>query len=125
MEVDRIDILLEVSLIPTHLSLPHEVHLEQVLHIFDYLNIYKNIKLKFDWGYARIIPKLFKEYDWFDFYRDTKEFITHNTNEARVHKVSISMYVDYDIAGYNSARHSQTGVLILTNKAPIHWYRNI
>ena len=48
MEVDRIDILLEVSLIPTHLSLPHEVHLEQVLHIFDYLNIYKNIKLKFD-----------------------------------------------------------------------------
>ena len=42
--------------------------------------------------------------------------------ESRGHKVSISMFVDADLAGNKSTRHSQTGILIFINKAPIHWY---
>ena len=43
--------------------------------------------------------------------------------ESRVHKVSISMFVHADLAGYKYTRPSQTGVLIFINKAPSRWYR--
>ena len=38
MDFCRVDILLEVALLSTHLALPLEVHLQQVYHIFGYLN---------------------------------------------------------------------------------------
>ena len=42
--------------------------------------------------------------------------------ESRGHGVSISMFVDADLAGDKSTRRIQTGVLIFINKVPIHWY---
>ena len=75
LEIGRIDILLELSLMSTHLTLPQEGHLEQVLHIVGYLKIHKKIRLIFNCSYPIISSKLFKEYDWFDFYRDAKEAI--------------------------------------------------
>ena len=42
--------------------------------------------------------------------------------EARRHEVSISMFVDSDLAVDKFARRSQVGVQIFTNKYPIHWY---
>ena len=81
------------------------------------------MRLMFDCSYPRISYKLFKEYDWFDLYRDENEAITLNTTESRGHKVSIYMYVDADLKGNKSTRRIQTGILIFINKAPIHWYR--
>ena len=40
VELGRVDVCLEVSMMSSHLALPREGHLEQVLHIFAYL---KNI----------------------------------------------------------------------------------
>ena len=37
VELGRLDILLEVSMLSSHLALPREGHLEQVMHIFGYL----------------------------------------------------------------------------------------
>jgi hypothetical protein len=37
VEIGRLDILLEVALLSTHLALPRQGHLEQVCHIFGYL----------------------------------------------------------------------------------------
>jgi hypothetical protein len=37
VEIGRLDILLEISLLSSHLALPREGHLEQVYHIFAYL----------------------------------------------------------------------------------------
>ena len=54
---------------------------------------------------------------------DAEEDIPPNMPKARVHKVSISMFVDFDLSGDNSTRRSQTWVLIFINKAPIYWYR--
>ena len=59
MEIGRIDILLEVSIMSTQLALPQEGHLEQVLHIFGYLKIHKKMRLMFDCIYTRITSKLF------------------------------------------------------------------
>ena len=53
------------------------------------------------------------------------EAIPPNMTESRRHKVSISVFVDADLAGDKSTRRIQIGVLISINKAPIHWYINI
>ena len=42
--------------------------------------------------------------------------------EARRHEVSISMFVDSDLAGDKSSRRRQTGVMIFINNYTIHWY---
>ena len=68
---------------------------------------------------------IFKEYDWFYLYRNAKEAIPCNIPEAKVQKVSIYIFIDYDFAGDNYTRRRQTGVLKFINKDPIHWYRKI
>ena len=54
VEIGKIDILLEVSLLSTHLEIPQEGHLEQVHYIFRYLKIHKKMMLMFDSSYSRI-----------------------------------------------------------------------
>ena len=74
VEIGRVDILLEVSLMSPHLALPRQGHLEQVIHIFGYLRTHKKLRLMFDSDHPQIIPSRFKTYDWFDFYKDAKEY---------------------------------------------------
>ena len=76
-------------------------------------------------SYPRISSNLFKEYDWFDFYRDAKESIPPNMLESRGYEVSVSMFVYSDLEGDNSTRRSHTGVLIFINKSPIQWYNKM
>ena len=122
VELGRVDILLETSLMSKHLALPREGHLEQVLHIMGYLKSHKKMRLMFDSSYPTVKEKWFKRYDWFDFYRDAKEAIPPNMPEARGLDVIITCFVDANHAGNQKDRRSQTGVLIFLNKAPIHWY---
>ena len=42
--------------------------------------------------------------------------------KSREHEVSIYMFVDAGLVEDKSTRRSQTGELILINKAPINWY---
>jgi hypothetical protein len=48
VELARVDICLEVSMTSSHLALPREGHLAQVLHIFAYLKKYHNTEMVFD-----------------------------------------------------------------------------
>ena len=73
----------------------------------------------------RISSKLFKEYYWFDLYRDAKEDIPINITESRGHEVSIYRFSDADFTGDSSTRCIKTGVLIFIKNDPIHWYRKI
>ena len=103
-----------------HLALPREGHLEQVLHIIGYLKRRKILQLLFDSGYSTTNEKLFKKYDWFDFYRDTEEAIPPNIPEARGHGVVVTCFLYANHGGNLKDRKSQTGVIIFINKAPIH-----
>ena len=47
-EKGRVDVCLEVSMMSSHLALPREGHLEQVLYIFAYLKKYQNTELVYD-----------------------------------------------------------------------------
>ena len=109
-------------MISTHLELPWEGHLEQVLSIFGYLKTNKKMSLMNGCSYSRISSNIFNEYDWFDFYMDIKEYINHNMPEARENEVFIYMFVDTDLAGDRSTRWIQTGLLIFINNYTIHWY---
>ena len=48
VELERVDVCLEVSMMSSHLALPREGHLEQVLHIFAYLKKYHHTELVHD-----------------------------------------------------------------------------
>ena len=122
VELGRIDILLETSLMSQYLALPREGHLEQVLHIVGYLKSHPKFRLSFDAAKPRVNEKWFQTYDWIDFYRDAKEPMPPDIPEPRGLEVVISCFVDANHAGNVKNRRSQTGVLIFVNKAPIHWY---
>ena len=48
VELGRIDITCEISMMSSHLALPHEGHLEEMLHVFEYLKKHMNLKIVFD-----------------------------------------------------------------------------
>ena len=122
IELGRVDILLETSLLSKHLAMPREGHLEQALHVVGFLKSHKKLRLLFDSGYPTVKEQWFSHYDWMDFYRDAKEAMPPNMPESRGLDVSISVFVDANHAGDKSDRRSQTGILIFINKSPVHWY---
>ena len=122
VEIGRVDILLKVSFLPQHLALPRQGYLEQVIYIFGYLKIHKKLRLMFDPSQPRISSNRFKEYNWEEFYKGVEEAIPPNIPEARGLPVTVSVFVDSDLAGDKASRRSQTGILIFVNRAPIHWY---
>ena len=99
VELGRVDILLEVDLMSKHVALPREGHLEQVLNIMGYLKTHKKIRLLFDCGYPTVDERWFKNYDWFDFYRDAKEAIPPNMPESRGRGVIVTCFVEANHGG--------------------------
>jgi len=75
-----VDILLEVSLLSSHLALPRSGHLQQV-----YL---------FDPDHPRISQDRFQEFDWVDFYKDAEEEIPMDAPTPRGREVQIHFFVD-------------------------------
>ena len=86
VELGRVDTCLEVSMMSSHLALPREGHLEQVLHIFSYLKKYHNLALVFDPTPPDIDETKFQRLDWTssEFGGDLKEELPGNMPEPRV-----------------------------------------
>jgi len=122
VELGRLDILLETSLLSAYLASPREGHLEAVFHIFGYLKSHPNRKIAFDPSYPDISKKRFLKHDWSDFYRDAKEAIPPNAPPPRGKSVTMDCFVDANLAGDTITRRSQTGILIFVNRAPILWH---
>ncbi len=70
VELGRIDIATEVSMLSSYLALPREGHLETALHIMGYLCKKHNSRLVFDPNYPEINESDFPEYDWTEFHGD-------------------------------------------------------
>ena len=106
----------------SYLASPRIGHLQQIYHIFGYLKQKPKRKLGFDPTEPLISEKMFKEYDWQDFYRDAKEAIPKDAPTPRGRSVSTHSFVDADHASNTVTRRSQTGVLIFINSAPIMFF---
>jgi Reverse transcriptase (RNA-dependent DNA polymerase) len=122
VELGRVDILLETSLMSTYLALPRSGHLDQVYRMFGYLKMYPKRKLAFDGMHPRISERMFKKYEWQDFYRDATEAIPTNMPVPRGNSMSTHCFVDASHGSDRATRRSQTGILIFCNKAPIIWH---
>ena len=64
VELGLVDVCLEVSMMSSHLALPREGHLEQVLHIFAYLKKYHNTELVYDPSDHVVDENDFERRDW-------------------------------------------------------------
>ena len=119
IELGRVDMLLEVALLSSHLALPRSGHLQQVYHIFGYLKESPRRRIFFDPDHPKISEDRFQKFDWIDFYKDTKEDIPFDMPEVRGNSVAIHCFLDASHASDKVTRRSQTGILIFINRAPI------
>jgi hypothetical protein len=78
VELDRIDIITEVSMLSTFLCMPCEGHLDAVYHMFAYLSLHHNSRVVFDPTYPDIDMRAFIKTDWKPMYGDVKEAIPPN-----------------------------------------------
>ena len=64
VEPGRVDITTEISMLLSHLALPQEEHLSELLHIFAYLKKRSNSRMVFDPSYSTIDETRFERRDW-------------------------------------------------------------
>jgi hypothetical protein len=123
VELGRIDICLEVSMMSSHLALPRQGHLEQVLHIFGYLKKYHNSEMVFDPSDPAVDEKIFQKQDWAssEFGDSLQEELPGNMPQPRGMGFTMTANVDADHAADTMTRRSRTGFLVFLNSAPIYW----
>lgn len=121
VELGRVDIAVEVSMLSSHNAYPREGHFEAVLHIMSYLSHKHNSRLAMDASTPKITRSRFARHDWTSFYGDVEEAIPSNAPPARGRAVTIRMMVDSDHAGDQEDRRSRTGFMIFVQMSLINW----
>ena len=123
VELGRVDIAVEVSLMSSHMAMPRAGHLEQLYRIFAYLKCRHNTEMVFDPSEPTVDHLLFERQDWTNaqYGVDLKEELPPNAPECRGQGFTISAYVDSDHAGDSITRRSRTGFLVYCNCALIFW----
>ena len=125
VELGRIDIGYEVSVLSRYLAQPRTGHLVQALHIFKYLDIHKKNELAFDPAYHEVgDPAVIqtKINAMKDMYPDAVEDLPPHAPQPRGNPIELSCFFDSDHAGDKITRRSQTGIILYCNSAPIIWY---
>ena len=125
VDLGCINICLEVSMMPSHLALPREGHLKEVLHMFAHLKKYHNSELVFDPSDSLIEEGLFDRQDWtnseFGHVAGEKE-LTGNAPPPRGKEFLVRAKVDADRAGDTQTRRSRTGFIVYLQCATIYWF---
>jgi hypothetical protein len=121
VELGRIDICCEVSLLSSHLALPCHGHLQEMYQIVGYLKKHHNAEMVFDPSYPEIDKSLFERKDWTTSEMSDKlsEIIPPNALEPLGNAVIIKAYVDADHATDSMTRRSRTGFIVYINNVPI------
>jgi hypothetical protein len=123
IEIGRIDITTEVSMLAAHMAMPREGHLYAVFRVFAYLKAKHNARLIFDPTYPTIHHEKFKhDQDWVLFYGKVKEAIPPNAPQPRGKPVVLRTFVDSDHAGNLLTRRSRTGYIQMINMSIIAWH---
>ena len=120
-ELGRVDVLLEMPMMSTHLALSRVGHLEQVYHLFGYLKGASKRHIFLDPQHLDIGEHSFTKYDWTDFYRDADERVPSDMPPPRGCAVSTHYFIDSEHATDKVTRISQTGLLLFVNHAPVVW----
>jgi hypothetical protein len=122
IELGRIDIYYEVSVLSQYLALPRVGHLEAVYHVFAYLHKHDKSSIVIDPSEPEFDPTLFIDQDWSEFYGDVEEEMPPKMPEPLGSAVTISVFVDANHAGNVVTRRSHTGIIIYLQNTPIVWH---
>jgi hypothetical protein len=125
VELGRVDVCLEVSMMSSHLALPREGHLAAVFHIFAYLKAHHNSELVFDPSDPVIDESKFERHDWTTCelgHIDSKKKTPVYMPEPCGQRFQVRAKVDADHAADTVTRRSRTGFLVWCNYALIHWH---
>ena len=122
VELGRVDIATEVSLLSSYLAQPREGHFEAALHIMSHLGQRHNSRMVYDPTYPTIDPDDFQRCDWDHYYEGATEAIPVNAPKPRGKEVDLRAMVDSDHAGDPQTRRSRTGYFIFCNMALIDWF---
>lgn len=129
VELGRIDIITEVSVLSQHQCQPRNGHLDAIYRIFWYLKgklkSKKYGRIVFDGSEPIFDERLFPTFnknEWNDFYPDAEEAIPPNAPPPRGPPVVTSCWVDADHAGNILTRRSHTGFIIYLQNTPIIWF---
>ena len=92
VEIGRIDIATECSLLSSHLAYPREGHSECALHMMGYLKWKHNCRLFFDPTYPYIDFETFNDgAEWKTLYGDVTKTISPNAPDSRGKSVDLFM----------------------------------
>ena len=129
IELGRVDILFETTIMSSFMVSPRTGHLKQLIHIIAYIRKHDRSTLMMDPGTLDIHFKGNDE-DHPDrkreimrtIYRDAVEEIPPNAPEPRGKEVQMNVFCDSDHAGDRISRRSHTGILFFINMAPVAWF---
>jgi hypothetical protein len=121
VELGRIDIATEVSMLSSYLACPCEGHLENALNVMGYLQLKHNSRLIFDPAYPDIDQTAFLSFEWTEFYGNMEEAIPPGMPPPLGKDVDLHLMVDSDHAGEKRTQRSRTRFIIFCNLAPIIW----
>ena len=113
VELGRIDICTEVSMMALFMAAPRTGHLHAVLHIFTYLNSHDRLRLVFD--AKEFDHKAVEVADWSWYYPNVKEAIPPNAPKPLGKAMQMTSYVDTDHVGDLVMRCLRTGILLFLN----------
>jgi hypothetical protein len=122
VELGRIDIIIEVSMLSTYLCLQREGHLDAMFHLFLDLALHHSSRVVFGPTHPSVDMGAFIQTDWKSMYGDVKEMIPPDAPIPRGKDVDLRLFVDSDHAGEQFTRRSRTGYVIYLNMAPIVWF---
>jgi hypothetical protein len=116
VELGRIDICLETSMLSSHLAMPREGLLAQTYHVFVYLKKYHNTEMVFDPSNPVVAKAAFNRKDW-----TSSEFGSISGEEEKPANMPqprgmgfvLRAKVDANHAADTVTRRSQTGFLVL------------
>jgi len=130
IELGRIDIMVEVSLLSRYLAAPRYGHLAQALHVCSYIKSNDGLDICFDPTKITIIENNvlphetaeIKSKSLRELYPDARDNIPPNMPEPLGNSVQLNAFVDADHAGELTTRRSQTGIIVYGNMAPLIFY---
>ena len=122
VEIEKVDIITEVSKMAFQMASPREGHLDALLHMFGFMRINHNSRMAYDPPYPTIDMNVFKPNDWKSFYGNVEESIPSNVPESREKEVDLRLYVDSDHAGEKRMRRSRTGFFVFMNTVLVQWF---
>ena len=129
IELGRMDVLLETTLLASFLMSPRIGHLMQLANVVAYLKKHQRSSIIMDpakldllWkGNESDHPERKREI-MKTIYRDAVDDIPDNAPPARGKSVQINVYADADHAGDRLTRRSHTGIVVFVNMSPISWF---